>query len=307
MSLRLCSVSVDVDGIDHYHSIHALPAPEVVASGLAYGLAVERLMGWASDVQIPLTWFVIGRDISKSSFVRLLKAATVQGHEIGNHSLDHRYDLTRLSASHQTNQVLGAQDCIEQAIGVRPLGFRAPGYTVSDELLDIIEQAGFAYDSSVFPCPGYYAAKALVLLGQRILGRKSMAILDSPRVLSAPVTPYRRGHPYTRRGSGLVEIPIQVTPWGRLPFIGTSITSMGEAGARLLAQSLVGARLVNLELHAIDLLAADDGLQSLARHQPDLRVPLTRKLGALSAAIAVFRKAGYSFVTMAEAVRQLDI
>jgi hypothetical protein len=307
MSLKLCSVSVDVDGIDHYYAIHGLPTPDVGISGLAHGLAVQRLLDWAGDIPIPLTWFVIGQDVSNLDFVRLLKGAIEQGHELGNHTLDHRYDLTRLSVPQQTNQVLGAQDCLEQAFGVRPLGFRAPGYTVSDELLDIVEQAGFAYDASVFPCPGYYSAKALVLLGQRILGRKSQSILDSPRVLSAPVTPYRRGRPYTRRGSGLVEIPVQVTPWGRMPFIGTSLTSIGPTGARLLAQSLVGTRLVNLELHAIDFLTADDGLQSLARHQPDLRLPLTRKLGALSAATAVLRKAGYTFVTMAEAVRQLDI
>ena len=307
MSLKLCSVSVDVDGIDHYYGIHGLAAPDTGIAGLAHGLAVERLIAWARDVEIPLTWFVIGRDVSNSNFVALLKSAVEQGDEIGNHSLDHRYDLTRLSVPQQTNQVLGAQDCLERAFAVRPLGFRAPGYTVSDELLDIIERAGLSYDSSVFPCPGYYTAKALVLLGQRIIGRRSMSILDSPRVLSAPVMPYRRGRPYTRRGGGIVEIPIQVTPWARMPFIGTSLTSMGEAGARWLAQSLVGTRLVNLELHAIDFLTADDGLQSLARQQPDLRLPLTRKLGALSAATAVLRKAGYTFVTMAQAVQQLDI
>ncbi len=307
MSLKLCSVSVDVDGIDHYHAIHGLSAPDVGAAGLAHGLAIERLIAWAREIQIPLTWFVIGRDVSDLNFVRSLNAAIEEGHEIGNHSLDHRYDLTRLSEPEQTNQVAGAQERLEQAFGVRPLGFRAPGYTVTDTLLDIVEQAGFAYDSSVFPCPAYYAAKALVLLGQRVVGRRSLSILDSPSVLSAPLTPYRRGRPYTRKGGGLIEVPVQVTPWARLPFIGTSLTSMGPAGARVLARSLVGARLVNLELHAIDFLAADDGLQILARHQPDLRLPLPRKTGALSAAIDVLRKADYTFVTMAEAVRRIGI
>src|ERR1700690_2792515 len=158
MSLKLCSVSVDVDGIDHYHAIHGLSAPDLATAGLSHGLAIERLIAWARDVPIPLTWFVIGRDVSNLNFVRLLKAAIEDGHEIGNHSLDHRYDLTRLSEPEQTKQVLGAQDCLEQAFGIRPSGFRAPGYTVTDCLLDIVEQAGFAYDSSVFPCPGYYAA-----------------------------------------------------------------------------------------------------------------------------------------------------
>ena len=82
---------------------------------------------------------------------------------------------------------------------------------------------------------------------------------------------------------------------------------MGPAGARLLARSLVGARLVNLELHAVDVLTADDGLSELARYQKDLRLPLSRKLASLSAAIEVFKTAGYRFVTLADAAHELPL
>jgi len=305
--MNVCSVSVDVDGIDHYYGIHGLPAPDPVTAGLVHGLALERLIGWAKDVRIPLTWFVIGKDTSNHEFVRTLKTTLEQGHEIANHSLDHRYDLVKLEAEAQVEQVAGAQERLEQVFGIRASGFRAPGYTVTDTLLDIVERCGLVYDSSVFPCPAYYAAKSLVLLGQRLAGRQSRSILDSPRVLSAPTCPYRRGQPYTHRGNGLLEIPIQVTPWARMPFIGTTLASMGPTGARLLARSLVGVPLVNLELHGIDFLTSGDGLQHLARHQPDLRLSLARKLAAFSAVVDVFRNSGYAFVTMSEAVRRLDL
>ena len=304
--MKYCCVSVDVDGIDHYYGIHGLPEPDSVTAGLSHGLAMQRLLTWANEVRIPLTWFVIGRDTANADFVRLLQGALGAGHELANHSLDHRYDLVRLDPEAQTEQVVGSQERLLSVFGVRPSGFRAPGYTVSDPLLDIIEQAGFAYDSSVFPCPAYYAAKALVLFGQRVVGRHSKSILDTPRVLTAPTKPDRRGRPYTRRGQGLLEIPVQVTPWGRLPFIGTALASLGPSGARVLARSLVGERIVNLELHAIDLLTADDGLHELARQQRDLRLPLVRKQAALSAAIDVFRTAGYEFVTMADAAARLE-
>lgn len=305
--MKIVCVSVDVDGIDHYHAIHGLPAPDANSAGLVHGLGVQRLMAWAKQMQLALTWFVIGRDTANQEFVSTLKGALESGHEVANHTLDHRYDLVRLSAPQQQTQINGAQDCLEQAFGQRPVGFRAPGYTVSNELLDIVEQAKIAYDSSVFPCPAYYAAKAMVLFGQRVSGRRSTSILDSPRVLLAPSVPYRRGLPYTKRGAGLVEIPIQVAPWCRLPFIGTTLTTAGPVLARALARSLVGIRLVNLELHPIDLLTADDGLGELARHQPDLRLPLSRKLDALTGALDVFRKAGYAFATMAEAVKRLEL
>ncbi len=67
----------------------------------------------------------------------------------------------------------------------------------------------------------------------------------------------------------------------------------------------VGEPLVNLELHGIDVLDANDGLDALRPHQPDVRVSVARKLDALHAVIEVLRDAGYSFVTMREAAAQM--
>lgn len=303
--MKLCCVSVDVDGIDHYHAIHGLSPAGTLEAGLCHGLAVTRLLEWASSIEIPLTWFVIGRDTDKPEFVRLLKGALDRGHEIANHSLDHRYDLVRLPADDQTIQVASSGARLADAFGVRPLGFRAPGYTVSDELLGIVQREGYLYDASVFPCLPYYVAKALVLLTQRIVGRKSTSILDNPRVLTAPTQPYRVGRPYSRRGEGLLEIPVQVTPWVRLPFIGTALASVGPRGAETLARMMTQSSLVNLELHAIDLLTSEDGLHDLDPYQPDLRLPLARKIGAFSAAVGVLKRAGYTFVTMQAAAKEV--
>jgi peptidoglycan-N-acetylglucosamine deacetylase len=304
--MKICCVSVDVDGIDHYYGIHGLLPAGATESGLCHGLAIDRLLEWASTEDIPLTWFVIGRDTNRPEFVQLLRGAIDRGHEIANHSHDHRYDLVRLAPEAQQVQVFSAGVHLERAFGVRPLGFRAPGYTVSDTLLDIVERQGYVYDSSVFPCLPYYAAKAAILLTQRIVGRTSRSILDSPRVLGAPTNPYRIGRPYSRRGHGLLEIPVQVTPWGRLPFIGTALATMGPRWAKFLTGALTSLPFVNLELHAIDMLCNDDGLNGLSKYQHDLRLPLTRKSNAFSAAVTALKKAGYTFVTMLEAARQLD-
>jgi len=131
-------------------------------------------------------------------------------------------------------------------------------------------------------------------------------VLDDPRVLTAPANPYRVGRPYTRRGVGLLELPIGVTRGARLPYIGTSVTLGGPRLARVLSHAMVGRPLVNLELHGIDLSdVEDDGLRWLAPHQPDLRRSAAEKEAALRAAIAVLRSAGYAFVTLAEAARAL--
>jgi len=303
--MKLCCVSVDVDGVDHYHAIHGLPPAAASSAGLCHGLAISRLIQWARDMNIPLTWFVIGRDTNKAEFVRLLKPAIEAGHELANHTLDHRYDLVRLDPEAQRTQVVAAQDRLEGAFAVRAVGFRAPGYTVSDTLLDIVSQSGCVYDSSVFPCAPYYAAKALVLLLQKAVGRTSMSILDTPRVLLAPTQPYRVGQPYTRKGNGLLEIPVQVSPFGRFPFIGTALASLGPQLTGVLTKTLTHLPLVNLELHAIDFLTSADGLALLSRHQPDLRVAVSRKVAAFSTAVDVLRDAGYTFVTLLSAARGL--
>ena len=174
---------------------------------------------------------------------------------------------------------------------------------MSDALLATLAEQGYAYDSSVFPCPSYYAAKAAKLLSYRLRRRRSSAVLDTPAVLAAPTRPYRVGRPYWTRGHGLAELPIQVTPGARLPFIGTTLALAGPDGARLLCRSLLLEPLVNLELHGLDALGAGDGLEVLAKHQPDLRIAAARKLEAFSAAASLLRRAGYSFVRLDEAAR----
>ena len=64
---------------------------------------------------------------------------------------------------------------------------------------------------------------------------------------------------------------------------------------------MLGENFVNLELHGIDFLGADDGLGELTSHQPDAKLSLSRKLAALTATIELLREKGATFVTLAEA------
>jgi hypothetical protein len=304
-SPKLCAVSIDLDEIPFYHQIHGLPSPDPKSENLVFDVALLRLEDFARSFGMPLTFFVIGSTLEREENASRLKALARAGHELGNHTLGHKYDLTRLDGARMKAEIEGAQQAIEGATGARPVGFRAPGYTVTDELLGLLESAGFLYDSSVFPCPAYWAAKGLALSAIRLRGRRSHSILDTPRVLLAPTRPYHIGHPYWKRGGGLFELPVQVTRVMRLPFIGTALTMAGPRAARELARGVVGEPLVNLELHGIDVLDEGDGLKELSPHQPDVKVPHKRKLEALSAVLATLRDAGYRFVTLAEAARTL--
>jgi peptidoglycan/xylan/chitin deacetylase (PgdA/CDA1 family) len=303
--VRLASVSVDLDEIPNYFEIHGLGQPDAPAASLVYDVALRRLEELAETGGFPLTLFTIGADVARAEAAHGLRAAVEHGHEIANHSLDHRYDLVRLGRSEIKRQIQEGARVIEEATGYAPVGFRAPGYTISDEVFDVLAELGVAYDSSVFPCPAYFAAKTAAIGAIAVRGRTSRSIVDTPKVLLAPTRPYRIGTPYWKRGEGLLEIPVQVTRGLRLPFIGTSVTLAGPSRASFLAKMCVGEPLVNLELHGIDVLDADDGLEALRPHQPDVRVPHRRKLDSILAAVETLRRAGYTFTTMREAAAQL--
>ena len=305
--MRLCAVSVDLDEIPNYFGIYGLADPVGPASTLVYDVAVDRLLALARELAIPLTLFAIGSDLSRPASAAKLRAAREAGCEIANHTLDHRYDLVRLGRDEIRRQVSEGARAIERATGAAPQGFRAPGYTITDEVFSVLEELGVTYDSSVFPCPPYWAAKAAAIGLITLRGRTSRSIVDTPAVLAAPTRPYRIGRPYWRRGGGLVELPVQVTRGARLPFFGTSVTGGGPRLARYLARACAGEPLVNLELHGIDVLDAADGLEALRPYQPDVRVPRERKIEALRAAIEELRKAGHTFVTLGDAARQLPI
>src|SRR5437899_418459 len=73
-----------------------------------------------------------------------------------------------------------------------------------------------------------------------VLGRPSRSIVDTPAVLTAPTRPYRVGRPYWKRGTGLLELPVQVTRTLRLPYIGTFLMLRGVTGARFLTKGVLG-------------------------------------------------------------------
>lgn len=301
--MRLAAISVDLDEIPNYASIHGLTGMPAHASTLVYDRAVQRLTDFAAAARLPLTLFAIGDDLARPEAAAALRQAAALGHELANHSLSHRYDLTRLSPSEIREQVQGGIEALQRATGHTPAGFRAPGYTINDAVFAALREADVLYDSSVFPCPAYYSAKALAILGIALRGRRSRSIVDDPRILLAPTRPYRVGASYRARGQGIVEVPIQVTPGTRLPVIGTSLMLAGPDRARWLVRACAGEPLINLELHGIDLLEEADGLSDLAPHQPDVRVSLSRKRDTLMAVVETLRAQGYALVSLEEAVR----
>ena len=283
--MRRAAVSVDLDGLVHYARIHGLEESALSAHERALHLevALPRLLRLFEASGLLATFFVVGEDVedaAASGGVATLQEAAAAGHELASHSHTHPYALSAASEEAVSDELAHAEKALASVSGKRPLGFRAPGYSLSAAMVSALVRRGYRYDASVFPAAPYYLAKAAVLAGMALRGRPSASALDTPRVLLAPRLPYRPDAkaPYKKGSAPLLEVPMSVTPFLRVPFYGTLLTLAPWAVVERTYRAVANSSFVSLELHAVDVLDAADGIpEALAKVQRDLRVPRAEK------------------------------
>ena len=295
MRKRVASVSVDLDPIDCYYRIHGLGDPPEALRGVVLRSALPRFLDLFASRSVRATFFFVAAELDgdtrEAEAARALAREVVAaGHEIANHTLSHRYDLARLPPACIALEIGRAHESIALATCVFPLGFRSPGYGLSPSVLEEVARLGYRYDSSVLPAPLYWLAKAAVMGALRLAGRPSRAVLTDPRLLGAPTVPYRPDsrRPWRRGQSPVVELPIAVTPFLRVPVIGTTLLEAPAVLRTRWLERMKDRPFFNLELHGVDLLDAElDGIPAaLTLHQHDLTMPLTEKRRTLDATLA---------------------
>jgi polysaccharide deacetylase family protein (PEP-CTERM system associated) len=113
--------------------------------------STERLLDILAAHGVQATFFVLGWVAERvPALVRNLHAA---GHEIACHGYSHQlvYQQSPKTFLRETRR---SKSCLEDLIGAHVRGYRAASYSITrDSLwaLEILEQLGFEYDSSVFP------------------------------------------------------------------------------------------------------------------------------------------------------------
>src|SRR5690606_13197880 len=201
----------------------------------------------------------------------LLRLAAASGHELGNHSYSHAYDLVDWPSARAYGD-LRRCDALLRQLGAQPRGFRAPGYCHDEMLLQQASALGYRYDSSLMPSPTYYAAKLAAMAWIRLRGRRSQSRAGGLQSFLGPTRPHYLAE------VGMWEVPISVSPLLRLPMVGTFVL-----GGGLLYREALRTPSLHLELHALDLADPDsDPIDpALRARQPELKTPLDRRLGRL--------------------------
>jgi polysaccharide deacetylase family protein (PEP-CTERM system associated) len=97
------------------------------------------------------TFFVLGWVARK--FPGLVREIQARGHELACHSFWHR-PVCSLQPEQFREDLRMACDAIAQAAAVRPIGFRAPSWSITPDAMwafDVLAEEGFVYDASIFP------------------------------------------------------------------------------------------------------------------------------------------------------------
>ena len=97
------------------------------------------------------TFFVLGWVAER--LPGLVREIAARGHEVACHGHMHR-SVNEMTRAEFADEIGGAKRAIEAAAGKTVLGFRAPNYSIpemSHWAFDELRDAGFRYDSSVFP------------------------------------------------------------------------------------------------------------------------------------------------------------
>ena len=111
----------------------------------------HRILDLFDECNVKGTFFTLGWVAER--YPKLVQEIVNRGHEPACHSYWHRliYKLTPEEFRADTRR---AKDCIEQAGGLAVTGYRAPSFSIvrrSAWAFDVLAEAGFQYDSSVFP------------------------------------------------------------------------------------------------------------------------------------------------------------
>jgi peptidoglycan/xylan/chitin deacetylase (PgdA/CDA1 family) len=274
------AISIDTDSLDLIY--YAFKNKRLSENDVTYKKILPKYLEFFKQRRIEATFFIIGSHIKTSYHKSMLRKIVDEGHELANHTFNHYLNFSKLSKDEKEEEILKCENIIEETVGIKPVGFRAPGWDIDSETMKILEKHKYIYDSSVYPT--YFNMVSLAYLFIMNKGITHTKSIGSIKNTFAPLKPY---HPnlnkiHTKGKSKIIELPINVTPFLRIPFFGTLL--FASKSKTLFNYSLNMIRLskmpLNYELHTVELYDKNnDNIDNDIRkiRHPCIYTPLTKK------------------------------
>ncbi|MBL8778729.1 MAG: polysaccharide deacetylase family protein [Acidimicrobiales bacterium] len=259
----LASLSLDADNLWSYQKTHGDAGWDRYASYL--DVLVPRVLEFLAERDLTITFFIVGKDASLPENREPLAALAAAGHEIGNHSFRHEPWLHLYERDELVDELRKAEEAIEDATGVRTIGFRGPGYSLSTTTLEILVERGYRYDASTLPMVIGPLARAYYFRTSKLTDEQKAErseLFGSWRDGLRSIRPYR----WQVGAEALTELPVTTLPLGRVPIHVSYLLYLAGVRPALarayFSNALRLCRMRKVEpsilLHPLDFLGADD-------------------------------------------------
>lgn len=143
-------VHIDLDGASDIHRGYGWTYP--YRDDPLFESGMRNFLQLCDEEGVRATLFVIASSMEDPSKRRWLDEAVRRGHEIASHTMTHGY-LPRLDAATKRREIEESRWLLEDGLGVRVAGFRAPGYRIDRDSIELLAECGYLYDASAFPLP----------------------------------------------------------------------------------------------------------------------------------------------------------
>lgn len=190
------AMSVDVED---YFQVSAFEPVIARADWPKWPIRVERntslILDLFGEAQVKATFFTLGWVAER--YPELIKRIVAEGHELACHGMDHTR-VTQQSPAQFRTDILSSKALLEAVGGRAVRGYRAASYSIGrDNLwaLQELEQAGFAYSSSIYPI-------AHDLYGMPEASRFPFRPQNAPALLEIPISTVQFGAKNLPAGGG---------------------------------------------------------------------------------------------------------
>ncbi|NND99023.1 MAG: polysaccharide deacetylase family protein, partial [Pirellulaceae bacterium] len=180
-------------------------------------LAADRIVEVLGEFELPLTVFIVGRDLADDRDCLAVKSFDrMKRWEPANHSLNHLPWMHTMEPDEITEEIETTDQRIRSVLNRRPLGFRGPGFSCPDQVLTLLAKNDYVYDASIFPTSMAPIARAVFLMRTKLQGEqreKAKQLYGGFKSMRNPNRPYQR----SVDGHQLWEVPVTVMPFTRTP------------------------------------------------------------------------------------------
>jgi peptidoglycan/xylan/chitin deacetylase (PgdA/CDA1 family) len=293
MPKPLASISLDLDNKWSYLKTHGDEAWSSFPS--YFPAAIPRILDFCAARDLSITVFIVGQDAALPANHAHLRSIAQAGHEIANHSFHHEPWLHEYDRGQLHAELEAAETALVQATGQRPVGFRGPGFSISEDVIRVLAERGYRYDATVFPTFLGPLARAYYFLHANLSRQEQSqrkALFGRMRDGFRPLRPFEWNLPEQR----LVEIPVTTMPFAKVPIHLSYLVYLSKYSALLARtyfwQALQLCRVAGVEpsllLHPTDFLGCED-VSDMAFF-PGMDLPAARKLAIVAAAVDGVRR-----------------